>query len=308
MKDRKFLILIIINIGIVIGLIVAGFVLYSKYIKIPPPQPLLIPEPKDIATDPTFFLNQFENCLAGKEDPPLNPAGHWPDAIYTIVKALSQRNKEACLNLEEEQKEECLRYFYMFEMLTKSNADYCEELKPLMPSEIYSYCLAAAKNDISYCQQIENSLSKEICLALLGPDRCDYISGDFEIGDIKAYKMESFGVEGRKIKKEEQTLSEKDARSLCKKTVYFFKAIKEQNYTICNLSEIKKDSFATLLCQILSTLEPEKEWQNLRQKICYEKLGPTIALLKNDPSFCEKIPAKDDYNRELYNTCLAPIK
>jgi len=55
-------------------------------------------------------------------------------------------------------------------------------------------------------------------------------------------------------------------------------------------------------------LEPEKEWQNLRQKICYEKLGPTIALLKNDPSFCEEIPFKEAYNQDLYNFCLKPFK
>ncbi len=124
-----------------------------------------------------------------------------------------------------------------------------------------------------------------------------------------AYELESYGVEGSKIiKRERNEIGEQEARTLCKKAAYFVKALKDKNPTICNSPEFKGDPFKTLICQILSTPEPEKEWRNLRQKICYEKLGPTMALLKNDPSFCEKIPSKDGYNQDLYKYCLAQIK
>lgn len=307
MKNRKFLILIIVNIGVIIGLIVAGFLLYSKYLKIvvpPLPSPFLVP---GYTIDPEVLLVQFESCLAGKEDPPLNPEASWSDTFYTIVRALSQRNEESCLKLEKEGKNDCLRYFYFFKALTKNDVNYCQKLKPLESSDNYLLCLTLAKNDKNFCQQIKNSLNQEICLAIFEPDRCNHLSGTFDASGIEL-QVESYGVKGSRTKRERNEIGAEEARAICRKNIYFLEAIKEKNPAICNLPEFKRDSFTMLICQILSTPEPEKEWQSLRQKICYEKLGPTIALLKNDPSICEKIPFKDAHNRDLYNSCLAQIK
>jgi len=306
MKDKKFLILIVINIGIIIGLIVTGFILYSKYLKIvsplaPPISPVVSPGQ---IVDPEIFIAQFEDCLAGKLTPPLNPKINWHDAIYTLIEALSRRNEKSCLKLEEE-KDLCLQYFFVLEALTKKNIEYCKKLDPLAH---FPTCLAVIKEDVSYCEKIKNSLSKEICLAISKPEHCDYLSGTFDVAG-HLLRVESYGIEGNKIKREEKgEIEEEEAKSLCRKNVYFVKALKEQNPVICNLPEIKKDNFTMLICEILSTPEPEKTWQNLRQKICYEKFGPTLALLKNDSSFCEKIPFKDTYNQGVYNFCLSQVK
>jgi hypothetical protein len=309
MVSRKFLILItIINFGFLIFILGFGWILYSKYSKITPAQPQPIPESKKEVSpiESTFFSTKFENCLAGKEDPPLNPAGHWPDAFYTLVGALSQREEKACQRLEGTEKNQCLSFLYLFKTLTQNDPKYCENLKHISPFN-YQRCLVFTKRDPSYCQNFENPLDKEICLAFFeGIDRCDRLSGNIK---AKRFKLESWEFsESKKIEEKEEVIPEKEAKIICRGSLLLVKAILEKNPTLCDLPEVKVDHFNSLICRILSTPEPAKEWQSLKKMICYEKFGPTMALINKDPYFCEQIPFKGEYNRDLYNFCLSQIK
>jgi hypothetical protein len=299
---KKKILIILFGCIFIVGIVLSGFVLYQKTI-----QPEIIDLPiKEIPLperDRQILLH-FESCLIGQK-PMLKPKESLIDQSYLILEALSQRSEKACLKLEEEidkdAKNKCLEYFYTINALLTKNYKYCEKIQDKSNQR---RCFVILKNDVSLCEKEKDLLKRETCKSfILGVEQCNYLSGYYK---ISITHTESIGGVITK-RKEIQEVSEEEAKNFCRQKSYFVRAIKEQNITICQQVGTEQD-ILRLFCRILSSLSPKEEFNNLHQNFCYEKFAFEVARIKNDASICEKIPAKQERNLILYQSCLAQFK
>ena len=165
-------------------------------------------------------------------------------------------------------------------------------------------CLAIIKNDVSLCEKVKDLFKKEVCKAIiLGPEHCDQLSGYYKIPITRTESIE--GVVTRRVEIIE--ISEQEAKFTCRQESYLVRAIKNQNPAMCEYIGAK-EHLVMSICRILSNPDPKQEFRRFHQSFCYEKFALDIARIKNDPSICEKIPAKEARNLTYYQYCLAQFK
>jgi hypothetical protein len=300
--QRKSFLLVILMV--IVFFIIFDFVAHFWLLK-----PLSLEESEEeseigLTTEQETILAEFNDCLDETKEPILDIKNDQKDEYYVIAKALMEKNEEICSSLEDEKSERhCLKVFYEFMAMTNNDNSYCKRITD--DSNDRQVCLAVIEQDASYCDEVENLLHQEICRAVVqGPSYCDNLSGSYDSQGVCT------NIEGQEGFEETcGQVSKEEAKSLCRNSVYIAKALRERNYQMCQLIDLKTGRFTLLFCRVLTAPEPQKEWRSFfSENACYERYATKVSKIKDDPSLCEKIPLKESHNQQEYNKCIEQFK
>jgi len=243
-KKIKIILVILISIAILIAIL--AFSAYSQQRKI------------------NRVTEDFYRCYALEDIGKLKPM-----LDREILFCLASHEKQICdLFKEENERLECLGYFYTRQAL--------------------------AGKDKNYCQEIENDDQKIFCLALLTNDEslCSKLSPAQQAATCRAVTLQNIT---------ECDLLKIDDQQVCKDNFYTVKAISERNIELCN--KIESPVLRFLHCK--SFFAPDGCINYYSNVKCFEKYIPQIAKVAKDSSICEEIPYKDKYNKPLYDKCIS---
>lgn len=290
-KKKK---IIIIAVFVVLVLVLAGGGYWVYKIRIQKAQDLKI-------------LDEFGKCQRGELD--LQSIRYdQQDVFYIAARALIEKDRSICLKIngDETGQKVCQQYFDRFSIIARPDASE-NDCQGLSDSNDQIMCRAILQNDASICAGTKWPLFRVLCEANASLDAkyCDNISEP----------MESKGT-CRKLMSNEQTketgcgiVSAEKAKSLCYDSLYFITAIKKKDLSFCDKISWEKGNFNILLCRILLSQDPEKEYKNYySEQACYPFYAASVAKIKKDASFCENIPQKASNNKDIYESCINQFK
>lgn len=245
---------------------------------------------------PAEVVEEFEKCLT--EDYTQSLArldqNDYRFISYKIAEALGRKDEQTCNELGE-YKELCLGYLYRFLVLSTKDPFYIEKLRLIEDSNNYSI-EDFLNNDPNVCNEIENILDKKTCQAMvtLNPTYCNFSSEDITLLKTQRKKYVRF-----------ELMDEEYAKDACLTGIYVKKAINERNPDYC----LKAVRFTNLYCLAFLSTDYKKVIDKFfKENACYERYAFQMARIKNDKSFCEKIPFKDRQNKINYERCIEQFR
>lgn len=305
-KHRK----IIIGGFILLFFILIGAAAYGVYIlkfkkpsQITPPQ-VSISAPVSVG-EPTL-IEEFELCQKVDYDKTSHYGEAGKDIFYKIAEIMAKRDEKACSELGNN-KNLCLSHYYKFLTLKDNTSIYLEKLTLLGEDSIIGK--AYFNKDTALCDNIgdDEVIKKGICkvISALNPKYCSFTQE--QLPSKENCLSVTDAIDG--IKKDCGVVSNQTAKSLCLNSYYAAKALKEKNISECLKIDNITGSFTRLNCLALLSSNPKEEINKFyRENACYEKYAAMVAKIKNDPSICEKIPSKDNYNKIEYENCIKQFK
>ena len=252
------------------------------------------------------LLASFVNCLQGEPSFDINKD---PKDLYFITaRALIDKDESGCLEISDQQAQKhCLRDFFRFTAFDNPNVSESDCQKFFSEKNEQLFCLATLKKDLGTCSLIETPLKKEICKAVISLDSkyCESLSGDFDSQGVCSSREKG----QKEIKNTCGIIGEEKAKSLCFNNFYLVKALREKDINLCDKIDTKTTPFAVLFCRVSLSPKPQEDFQEFYNDYsCYVNYAAKVAKIKNDPSFCEKIPLRDSVYQQVYQDCLSQFK